>query len=610
MPWASITRPGLALCQFSAQLAEAGLPARVHNVNLAFARAVGFDRYESIGRFKGVHTQVGEWLFAHAAWGHRGDSDAFLRQAAAELGPLPRTADLATFLLRVRDEVVDAFLDDCVRRVGDAPVVGFSCTFFQTVPALALGRRLKARNPDVRLVFGGACFHGEMGEELFARVPWIDAVATGEADDVVVPLFQALLRGDPPRDLPGVTWRAGGETGRRAPAPVEPATLDALPDPEFADFFAEAERVGLTDDPGWRQRVVLPIEGSRGCWWGEKQHCTFCGLNAEGLAFRARSPDRLLRQIAALQARWSVGSFFATDNILANRWYKDLLPRLDPTLTYFWEIKANVAPWQVEALAKAGVRYVQPGIESLATSLLDRTRKGVTGLQNVHLLKLCRAWGVVPFWNQFLRVPGEDADAYRRIEAWIPRLLHLTPPSGGAIEVECHRFSPYHFDWQRWSTAIRPRGWYRHVYPEGFDLDRLAYYFDADWKDVLDRREYVRTRELCDAWLRSWQDPPFAPRLVWLEEGRRVEDTRGPEGRVWLLEDDEARVLQAIEAPASVTAVARGTGLSEGRVAEVLATLDEAGLVVEEGGRWLGLPIDAAQCWEPPLELRRRLFRA
>ena len=39
---------------------------------------------------------------------------------------------------------------------------------------------------------------------------------------------------------------------------------------------------------------ALLAESSRGCWWGEKFHCTFCGLNGAGMKYRSKSPERVL----------------------------------------------------------------------------------------------------------------------------------------------------------------------------------------------------------------------------------------------------------------------------------------------------------------------------
>jgi radical SAM superfamily enzyme YgiQ (UPF0313 family) len=43
--------------------------------------------------------------------------------------------------------------------------------------------------------------------------------------------------------------------------------------------------------------VELLFEASRGCWWGAKHHCTFCGLNGLSMTFRSKSADRAYSEI-------------------------------------------------------------------------------------------------------------------------------------------------------------------------------------------------------------------------------------------------------------------------------------------------------------------------
>ena len=75
----------------------------------------------------------------------------------------------------------------------------------------------------------------------------------------------------------------------RLPRPAR-QPLDQLPIPDYDEFFVLAKQLGIrSTQPG------VAIEASLGCWWGEKNLCTFCGLNATSLAFTQKSPERVLR---------------------------------------------------------------------------------------------------------------------------------------------------------------------------------------------------------------------------------------------------------------------------------------------------------------------------
>jgi ribosomal peptide maturation radical SAM protein 1 len=609
MPFGSVTTPSLAFGTFKAALAEAGVEATVEHLNLHFARAIGFAAYETIARFKGVETQVSEWLFSREAWGREpGPSEErFLDLCGEELGTIPHVVDQRQWLKKVRNELVGTWLDGCVDhlcRQGVPRVVAFSCTFFQTIPSLALGRRLAARHPEIKLVYGGACFHGEMGEELMRVVPWIDAVATGEADTLVVPLFTALLAGEAPPLRPGLLVRPsrGGQVlGDPTAAPVEAVDLDAQPAPDYSDLFRHADAVGLSRSESWWERLQLPFETSRGCWWGAKHHCTFCGLNGQTMAFRARSAASSRRVVEALGRQHPrVRHLLAVDNILERSFFTSLLPSFAddppaPGVQYFWEVKANLTREELQILRRAGVRWIQPGIESLSDHLLRLMNKGVRALQNVWLLRACQEEGLIVQWNNLIRIPGETADDYAQQARWMRALVHLRPAYGGSPRVEIHRFSPYFTQRDRWIHNLRPAAWYCALYPaDTVALEKVAYYFDGDWRDVLDESAYDELLRASSAWTAAWRDAAEVPvcRLVHRHEaGAEIEDTRpGRPGR-WALGRVEAEVLDLLERPASRERLLRESEHPSAEVLLAVETLLERELVLETGGQLLSVVV-------------------
>src|SRR5262249_24504287 len=151
-------------------------------------------------------------------------------------------------------------------------IVGFTTTFHQTCACLAVAQRLKqAANPPI-VIFGGANCEGAMGRELIGAFPFIDYVCTGEGDEVVPPFVEELLRGASSPSIPGIL-KQGDSAELTTPSPVH--HMDALPAPNYEAYFETFAASPL-------RREIQPrllIETARGCWWGAKQHCTFCGLN-------------------------------------------------------------------------------------------------------------------------------------------------------------------------------------------------------------------------------------------------------------------------------------------------------------------------------------------
>ena len=181
---------------------------------------------------------------------------------------------------------------------------------------------------------------------------------------------------------------------------------------------------------------------------------------------------------------------YAVDNILDMRYFDTVLRELaerprPPRL--FYETKANLTKDQLRLLARAGVRGIQPGIESLSTPILRLMDKGVSGLQNVRAAEVVRGGRDAAGVEHPVRLPGRGAgrvpaDGRAGALADAPQ-----PPAGGG-RLRLDRFSPY-FDEAEANglVNVRPSDAYRHVYPFApAALDRLAYYFDYDYADGRD----------------------------------------------------------------------------------------------------------------------------
>ncbi len=625
MPFGTLLQPSLALGQIQAQLRQAGLDSRIHNLMFHLAEAIGIGSYEIVARLRGADVELGEWLFAPYVWGEGfGPTlEEFLARSGKEVESLEVLVDPIPWLTKVRNEILPDFLDrscDLLLADGDLKVAGFSCLSFQTMASLALAKRLKERAPHVKMVFGGASFHRGMGEEFIAKVPWIDAVATGEADSEVVPLFQALVAGEPPPDLPGIHVRLDDGMIVRGPCNqmASSETLEKLPSPDFDDYFQEIRRLGLDRDHAFMDRIFIPYEASRGCWWGQIKHCTYCGLNAEGMDYRFKSSERSIEILKDLAGRYPTRRYIATDNILPNEYYETFLPdwakERPKDLTIFYEIRPTINEKQMKLLTDAGVIYSVPGVESLNSHLLELFQKGARAIQNVFFLKLARMYGMYPLWNLLIRVPGEKSEDYRQMADLMPKIVHYMPPFGGPRDVELHRFSPFFMRWPEFADNIKPRPWYHDIYPDQFDRSQIAYYFDAEWKDVLPAGDRAPTVQATWQWIDAWRESTSIPGLLF-DEGQAqgpldLWDTRGGKKRQFQLDDREAAVYRAIREPLGVSKIKEKVGDLAGDevgLRSMLADLVANDLAMEEGGRYLALAIPDTSP-EPSQAIRRNVL--
>lgn len=603
MPFLMPYSPSIQLGLLKEIGASRGHAVQTLHLHLDFAAQIGLQRYESLCERSG---QICEWLFSLAAFGAQAPD-----QGGAMLDLMPEVSleSLATAgldrdcLLHIRQVEVPRYLDHLEASVDWANfgVVGFSSCFEQNSASFALARRLKARYPQLIILFGGANFDGEMGIEWVRTMPFIDYAVIGEGDEAFPELLEALRHGRDPALVPGVVCCRNGMVAAPLPRALK-ARLDESPVPDYREYFSRIEGLQLLAKV--RPRLRIPFESARGCWWGEKHHCTFCGLNGSSMTFRAKSPDAVMIELAEQVRRHRCFEFSAVDNILEPSYLKEFFARLTAQgndYRFFYEVKSNLTRAHLKTLHDGGVRYIQPGIESLSTPILSLMRKGVTAIQNVNLLRWARYYDIQVMWNLLYGFPGEVTQDYQLQAELLKQLAHLQPPTGRVIRVNMQRFSPMFTE--RAAFPVRfmcPDQRYAHVYPASVEMNRAGYFFDYEFEQSLPDNALAQTRDIVEAWEHSWAKRPLPRMQFRLAPGLvEIEDRRNPQlPRLYSIEGDAAAFYAACsDQPHSALGVQRllksnsSLEFIEERLREFLAL----GLSMREGNRFLSLALPASE---------------
>jgi ribosomal peptide maturation radical SAM protein 1 len=624
MPFGPVFGPSLGLGLLRAQLERAGVAARSRYFTIAFAEIIGDRLYDQVAMTGtlSVRELAGEWLFSSALFDQTdadvdGYVDRILRRREGHLTATPPAPPaLVDQLLRARARV-GPFLDRCLDEVvAAAPrVLGFTSVFQQHVASLALARRVKAVRPDTVVVFGGANCEGVMGAETLRQFAWVDVVVSGEADELMPELTRRLLAGGPVDDLRGVLSRAGLDAATAAgafPSAAPVRRMDDLPYPDYDEYFEQfgASRFDRSWQPG------LFVETSRGCWWGERQHCTFCGLNGATMTYRSKSPARALDELTTLAARYPDAHLQVVDNILDLGYFKTLLPELAARkldFGLFYETKSNLKQEQIRLLRDAGVRTIQPGVESFSDEVLALMRKGVTGLQNIQALKWCKQYGVTPLWNLIWGFPGEPTTAYAQQAELVPRLEHLPPPAG-CFGLRLDRFSPNFEDAEALGfTGVAPLPAYEFVYPfEPPAVANLAYYFQFATRGPHPGTYVGPLLRALETWKRRHRRSELLSMdlgdalLVWDLRSGRAEPLA-------ILRDLERELFLACESVSGedrlLGPAARGRPAGEAEAMAILERLVAAELVVRYGRRYLNLAVPIGD-YQPSGAVRARIDAA
>jgi ribosomal peptide maturation radical SAM protein 1 len=616
MPFWQSSMPALSLIQLKSRAADvlrAETAIKIEYVNHDFARWLGAKYYDHIALNGNLlQSGFGDWLFRRIAFPDMPDNTAsysrrYRRAIGAEL------FDAALDDGPLSSDRLQAQLEEIIseRKLDVADVVGFTSTFAQTVPSLAMARLLRKRRPDQVLVMGGANCEGEMGEALARVTRDLDFIFSGPAL-VSLPAFLRQIASGRLAEEPirGVLPCASSRKSRSQPVgipavafgqelPIEtPLALD------YDDFIVSYEQL-----PGEKRPPNLSFETSRGCWWGQKAHCTFCGLNGETMAYRAMPPSMARALMEGLFDRYgdSVKHYNAVDNIMPKEYVRELFENLRPPagVEIFYETKADLTDAHVKTLASAAVTRIQPGIESLLTSTLKLMRKGTTAFHNIRLLMSCVRHDVTPEWNLLVGFPGETPDTFDIYERLLPNLFHLYPPSG-AYSVRFDRFSPYFKNAGDYDLELEPANYYRFCYHyPGDTISRIAYYFqnvniNSSYYEAM-AEGLGKIERLAAEWNRRWFEAGARKPQLALETtagGAIVRDGRGPEVKEILLDHRHIEVLRACREVVDLSAAR-----SDERAYEALKMW---GLLFEERGRVLSL-VDLEMDARPELARRQAL---
>lgn len=600
MPFGILVTPSLALGLLQASLAGLPVRSRQRYFSLSYCHSLGFVGYQEIAnRWGSGHEELGEWVFAQAL---SPDEDLQPERYVERILRRPPVA-LARFLRGLPEDriqialearrLVEPFLDACLAEIVELrpKIVAFSAMFQQRVASLALARRIKQHLPDTFVVMGGADCDPVRGRAIAESFPFVDAVVSGPGDAVFPEVVQRVLAGRSLVGMPGVLTRGAPSLGDIAVAPGVP-DLDRLPYPEFGDYFSELEASGLK-----LPVLYLSLETSRGCWWGEKNHCTFCSINGASMAYASKSAERVVAEIQHFARTYPGVRIVMTDSILNVRHLDQAMPTLAKSgleLDMMYEVRASLTLEQIETLHACGVRTLQPGIESLSTAVLKLIRKRTSYLVNVRLLKFGRMFDIAMFWNLLMGFPDEPPEAYAEMARLVPLLVHLEPPKKLRV-IEIGRNSPLFEEAEAFGVIqLEPSPAYRYIYPFApAKLRQLATYYTHSLRS--EQRLDVYAAALAHEVERWWQVGAESKLEVVYEADRSVvRDTRPAFGnRSIVLEDLEHELHRACEDIVPLKTLEQRLAHlgTRAEVSAALAALAERGLLVSDEDRWLALAV-------------------
>lgn len=613
MPFGIVEYPHLGTGLLKACLQQHGFHCDLFYYSIEFAQRIGWDVYSFLeGNASPV--LMGERVFARALSDNIPDLEDYFHDI---LKPALRGVDNGFVfnrdvyldrlkLLHTIEDGIPDWLDELSERpdLSRYQVFGFSTSYEQNVASLALAKRLRRRFPGRPIIFGGANCMADMGVGLLRNFDFIDYVATGESERVLVGFLRWLADPDanpfPSKGLLSREQVLAGVTDVESDVVLD---LNTLPMPDYDDYFT-----ALHQEDGWKRHFfALVVEGSRGCWKAKKEQCLFCGLNGSHNAYRYKNADRFIEELDYLCQRYHAKYLMASDNILSPVLFSKAIPKLAdrrPFEAMWQEVKVGLSYRQLDVLRRSGIRYLGAGIESLSTPLLRLMRKGSTALKNIHFLRMATELGMEVVWHVISGLPGEKPENYDDMAILMTKLVHLIPPKQ-IVRISIDRHSPLYLEAESFGLELEPSRAYRYIYELGIDrIAEFAYCFQDQHEfgeciSVMGPPLYTgKAQRALNAWVRE----AVRSRLGFTDDGTclAVHDQRYDRNITRDYRGLSREVIGVLKEPRSMDEVTRrifGSQATSEQISSVeseLADLVDADFVLEEEGQYLFIAIDYA----------------
>jgi ribosomal peptide maturation radical SAM protein 1 len=410
-PWPLFNRPSIQLGSLKAFAHQSlpGVKVDAHHVYLSVADALGYDLYGQISE----RTWLSESLYAALLYPPRQDIIArFWRRQSSGL-PLCQKSDFKKILDQL-ETVSDQIINETAWQ--DYNLLGLSICYGQLTSSVYFIHQMKQRAPFLKIVVGGSACSGKLGQSLLHTFSEIDFVINGEGELPLAHLTKWLSSSggtEKPEPLPGLLSRDdSGGIGAENFSQI--THLDHLPLPDYSDYFSHVKSL----KPNKVFLPTLPMEISRGCWWCKgyvARHgrgCAFCNLNLQWNSYRAKSQEKVVTELDSITEKYQILSVAFMDNLLPAKGLEGLFKKvvlLGKDLRLFGELRATTSRHELSAMASAGMREIQVGIEALSSRLLKRLHKGTTTIDNMEIMKNCGAGGMPKLnGNLILNFPGSD----------------------------------------------------------------------------------------------------------------------------------------------------------------------------------------------------------
>jgi anaerobic magnesium-protoporphyrin IX monomethyl ester cyclase len=304
----------------------------------------------------------------------------------------------------------------------------------QLASAVPLTRAVKARFPEVEIVWGGN--FPSLYPTPVLNAPYVDWAVRGQGEHAFRELLEVLDGDRDAKTVAGLMYRLPDGSHR---SNLERPWLgpDELPDPPY-------HKIAVDDylHPTFLGRRSGVYQASIGCPYG----CKFCGvISVFGSREKQQRPARTVEHLSYLAKNHGLDSVHFYDNnfFLKEDHAREFAERVTPLGLRWWcearidlMLRFSDDTWRL--LKKSGLTMVFYGAESGSDEVLKKMNKTLTTAQTLELAARAKEHGIIPEFSFVLGGPEDPAAEIEATLGFVRRLKQVNP----AMELITYFYTP------------------------------------------------------------------------------------------------------------------------------------------------------------------------
>jgi len=356
-------------------------------------------------------------------------------------------------------EAVDKILEN------DPECVGITSVTLAIGNAYKLAGMIKARDPRVTIIIGGAHVTAVPEETMSRYADGFDVGVVGEGERTITELLEAIEGGKPLDHIRGIIFHDKSLDKFKYTERIGLVSdLDDLPMPAW-DLLPDISKHYIPTTYAIDRLPSFSLVTTRGCAF----KCTFCDRSVFGNKYRKHSPGYIISMLKDLYFNYGIRDIrFNDDEFMLSKTHLSVLCEsiLKEKLDITWSCLARVDSVTYELLTlmrRSGCRQIRFGIESGSQSILDEIKKGITIDDVRKAVSMTKKAGIRTIGFFMMALPGETMDTIRETVDFAKELdlddfkmNYYAPFPGSQLYKDIDKYGTADLSWEKMNMHTRP----------------------------------------------------------------------------------------------------------------------------------------------------------